>query len=480
MSERTNATSAKGKKGKGGASNAANSTKASIRPPQRITTVQKLHMKLLEAGIGAGDRRGPTDAAIAAGMRATARPGPGTEPPDGSVSRDSSPGIDLVPPPQEPPAEPPPPPPPKKPAKRTAAQIFRELARCRVEQEEELKRLSALEFVPVTEEVVNKKAVELEEKEAHDRAERRMLALLTLENSIASKEKALEHKKKLGDKALQEKRNLRTVLAELRAQEQTLAEHVRRTVVALRERAREAVSAVTQQKVTDARQFGEETLSLVREAQQQREEERQQRAQLIQEIRQLETTPLPRFKELDLTETAGHGLLDEMSIVELRERLALLNMRRTAELREKNQMILKKKKEQEQQMELAEEILARFHETQALERQQQRERSARRPPPVSSERLHQLQSELEMKRGERLRKAAERRAGLRPQRHLVVPTAAPPAAVVRSAPPGVGRTRAEEEAVYQRRTKSDSCVRLGASSQGVTTGTSQSYGCVAR
>ena len=49
----------------------------------------------------------------------------------------------------------------------------------------------------------------------------------------------------------------------------------------------------------------------------QREDERQQRAQLIQDIRQLETTPLPRFKELDLTETAGHGLLDEMSIVEV-------------------------------------------------------------------------------------------------------------------------------------------------------------------
>ena len=67
-----------------------------------------------------------------------------------------------------------------------------------------LRRLSALEFVPVTEEVVNKKAIELEEKETLDRAERRMLALLSLENSIASKDKALEHKKKLGDKALQE------------------------------------------------------------------------------------------------------------------------------------------------------------------------------------------------------------------------------------------------------------------------------------
>ena len=66
------------------------------------------------------------------------------------------------------------------------------------------RRIAALEFVPLAEEAVNKRAIELEEKEALDRAERRMLALLSLENSIASKEKAVEHKKKLGDKALQE------------------------------------------------------------------------------------------------------------------------------------------------------------------------------------------------------------------------------------------------------------------------------------
>ena len=53
---------------------------------------------------------------------------------------------------------------------------------------------------------------------------------------------------------------------------------------------------------------------------------------------------------------------------QLRERLALLNLQRSAELREKNQMILQAKRIQEKQMEVAEEILDRFHEAQALER----------------------------------------------------------------------------------------------------------------
>ena len=142
MSERTNNSAAKAKKGKAGNSNAANSTKASMRAPQRITTVQKLHLRLLEVGAGGGDRRAPADTAAGAGTGSGARPAATLQPPEGSsVSRDSSPGIDLVPPPREPPAEPPPPPPPpKRPAKRTAAQIFRELARCRAEQEEEMKR----------------------------------------------------------------------------------------------------------------------------------------------------------------------------------------------------------------------------------------------------------------------------------------------------------------------------------------------------
>lgn len=52
----------------------------------------------------------------------------------------------------------------------------------------------------------------------------------------------------------------------------------------------------------------------------------QERMLLIQQIRAMESTPVMRHKLVDLTETAGHGLLSEMSIVELKERIALLKI----------------------------------------------------------------------------------------------------------------------------------------------------------
>ena len=42
------------------------------------------------------------------------------------------------------------------------------------------------------------------------------------------------------------------------------------------------------------------------------------KAELIQQIRVMESTPIIRTKFVDLTETGGQGLLSEMSVVEVR------------------------------------------------------------------------------------------------------------------------------------------------------------------
>ncbi len=49
--------------------------------------------------------------------------------------------------------------------------------------------------------------------------------------------------------------------------------------------------------------------------------ERKKREELIRQIRELERIPIVRTKGFDPTETSGVGLLEEMSIAELRERL---------------------------------------------------------------------------------------------------------------------------------------------------------------
>ena len=49
----------------------------------------------------------------------------------------------------------------------------------------------------------------------------------------------------------------------------------------------------------------------------QAEAEMRQKMLLIQQIRAMEATPVIRSKLVDLTSTAGHGLLSEMSIAEV-------------------------------------------------------------------------------------------------------------------------------------------------------------------
>lgn len=73
-----------------------------------------------------------------------------------------------------------------------------------------------------------------------------------------------------------------------------------------------------------------------------------QRAELIQQIRALESVPVDRRKTVDLTTVAGHGVHDEMSIAELRERLELVKLEREKERESRRDQIVKEKQTKEQ------------------------------------------------------------------------------------------------------------------------------------
>jgi hypothetical protein len=75
-----------------------------------------------------------------------------------------------------------------------------------------------------------------------------------------------------------------------------------------------------------------------------------QRAELIQQIRALESVPIDRWKPVDLTSIAGHGVHDEMSIAELRERLELVKLEREKERDIRRDQIVKDKQIKEEKI----------------------------------------------------------------------------------------------------------------------------------
>ena len=80
------------------------------------------------------------------------------------------------------------------------------------------------------------------------------------------------------------------------------------------------------------------------------EVEMRKREELIRQIRELERIPIVRTKGFDPTETSGVGLLEEMSVAELRERLEFNKLKLQQETDQKREENLKFKEEYAQKL----------------------------------------------------------------------------------------------------------------------------------
>ena len=88
---------------------------------------------------------------------------------------------------------------------------------------------------------------------------------------------------------------------------------------------KEAASEQVALKQKDNKQVRDEVHRDLQEALKKRQDqeaaELAKKTELIRQIRELEKIPIQRTKGFDPTEAGGHGLMEEMSIAELRERL---------------------------------------------------------------------------------------------------------------------------------------------------------------
>jgi len=142
-------------------------------------------------------------------------------------------------------------------------------------------------------------------------------------------------------KALEEKREL-----ELKLQVEANRQK-REQVVDARAGVEHAKESVAVEKKERAVERVRERQEASRQVAEEKELEHQRKMDLVRQLRALEKVPTQRVDEFDSTSTPGHGLLEEMSLAELRERIATAKARAAQEEENRRQDILKKKVEQQ-------------------------------------------------------------------------------------------------------------------------------------
>uniref|UniRef100_A0A8B9I508 Cilia and flagella associated protein 99 n=1 Tax=Anser brachyrhynchus TaxID=132585 RepID=A0A8B9I508_9AVES len=238
------------------------------------------------------------------------------------------------------------------PIKLNAAAILREGALYQRKMEQELKRIENLlrgagdpsEFLEWQKQMRGK---DLEEQLAEIEC-RRLQGKLSHEEAVLAHQNVTQENKKKADLMREEKAELMHQYAEKRLQEQKEMRELVEQVVEGHKNAKQAKVKLQKYKQQIVQEVCEENRELLRQALEEEEEKLRKRCELIQQIRAIESLPSLKHKFVDLTETGGHGLICEMSVVELRERLALLREAQKAAEEEKRDQIIHEKQAKEQ------------------------------------------------------------------------------------------------------------------------------------
>uniref|UniRef100_A0A665WKK9 Cilia and flagella associated protein 99 n=1 Tax=Echeneis naucrates TaxID=173247 RepID=A0A665WKK9_ECHNA len=154
-------------------------------------------------------------------------------------------------------------------------------------------------------------------------------------------------------------------------------------------------------------EVSEQSQKLLRQALEEAQAELSRKFEIICEIRTLESLPHIRVKNFDDTEIAGHELLGEMSLAELKERLALLKAAQQTEQQEKREHILEVRLNKKQllleQMDTIDLHRRALAQAAAIRKEEKKSRLGFQQTVTQDETLLALQKKLEEKQQERQR-----------------------------------------------------------------------------
>ncbi|EMP35544.1 E3 ubiquitin ligase RNF4, partial [Chelonia mydas] len=299
------------------------------------------------------------------------------------------------------------------PIKLNATAILREGAHYQRKMEQELNRIESLlrgahdasEFLEWQKQMREK---DLEQQLAEIEC-RRLQGKLSHEEAVLAHQNVIQENKKKAELKREETAELMHQYAEKRLQEAKEMRELVEQVVEGHKNVKQARMKLQKYKRQIVQEVSEESRELLRQALEEEEEKIRKRYELIQQIRAIEALPFFRNKFVDLTQTAGYGFSGEMSIVELRERLALLKeAQKKAEEEKRDQIIHEKQAKEQQLLDKLEQISvfrAALGRAAALKQEEKKIKSRLTEGPVKDERVLDLQKKIIEKTMERKKQA---------------------------------------------------------------------------
>ncbi|KAK2169827.1 hypothetical protein NP493_1173g00013 [Ridgeia piscesae] len=306
------------------------------------------------------------------------------------------------------------------PVKLNTVTILREGRLYKKREEEELKRLEGYEAgakdkTEFLEWQRRMKAKDTAEQLA-EIEKRRLGGKMSYEEAILSREKiAEENRRKVAEMKEKAAKYMQDYM-EQKLEEEQQQKRLVEGVLSTHENAKEAKKRMKEYKGKIVQEVTEELKDLMKQALEEAEVEMKQRMHIIHEIRALESTRSVRHaKMVDLSSTGGHKLLGEMSIVELRERLALFEEEEREKEERKRDDIIEAKQAKHKMLVSTIEMISRHRTEQnraAAIKMETLKSCHSKKPEIHDEKVADLQRRLEEKRAERLQKQEMSRRGV--------------------------------------------------------------------
>ncbi|ROJ19169.1 Cilia- and flagella-associated protein 99 [Anabarilius grahami] len=241
---------------------------------------------------------------------------------------------------------------------------------------------------------------------------RRLEGRISHEEAVLARERVLERNHHKAQQTKEETAQLMRKYAEKRMKEEKEMRELVQQVADGHKNSKAAKDKLQEIKQRIVKEVSEQSRELLSQALEEAQAELSRKMELIRQIRAFESVSLIRQNFVDDTETAGHDLLCEMSVAELRERLALLRETEQCELEDRRQHIFQEKQLKEQLLleQLDNIALRRSLAEHAASRSQEekRMRGELREAVRRDERVLALQKTLEQKQQERQKKKTEK------------------------------------------------------------------------